>query len=78
MVKVPHHQKNSDGNRRELSTVEQGVIITFFVIYGAISTVSLPVCRPCVEFPHYEGLPSAALQTRYKGEPLTIWSARGP
>jgi len=46
MVKVPKYQKNSDGKRRELSNVEKGMIIAFFVIYSTISTVSLLVGHP--------------------------------
>jgi len=36
MVKVPKYGKNSDGKRTELSNVEKGMFITFFVIYGTI------------------------------------------
>src|SRR5258705_7255913 len=46
MVKVPKYQKKIDGKRRELSNVEKGMIIAFFVIYGVISTVSFLVGRP--------------------------------
>jgi len=45
MVKVPKYRKNSDRKQRELSNVEKGMIIAFFVIYGTISTVSLLVGR---------------------------------
>jgi len=34
VVEVPKYQKGCDGKRRELSTVEHGLIIAFFVIYG--------------------------------------------
>ena len=33
-------RKKIDGNRREMSNVEKGMIIAFFVIFGVISTVS--------------------------------------
>jgi len=46
VVKVLKYRKNSDGKRRELSNVEKGMIIVFFVIYSTISTVSLLVGRP--------------------------------
>jgi len=46
MVKVSKYRKNSDRKRRELSNVEKGMIIAFFIIYGTISTVSLLVGRP--------------------------------
>jgi hypothetical protein len=55
MVKLPKYQKKCDGKRRELSNVEKGMIIAFFVIYGVISTVYIPPRRPplvdCEEFP---------------------------
>jgi hypothetical protein len=43
MVKIPKYQKKCDGKQRELSNVEKGMIIAFFVIYA---TVSLLVGRP--------------------------------
>jgi len=46
MVKVPKYRKNSNGKRRELSNIEKGMIIAFFVIYGTIPTVSFLVGRP--------------------------------
>jgi len=46
MVKVPKYQKKIDGKRRELSNVEKGMIIAFFVIFGVISTVSVLAGRP--------------------------------
>ena len=45
MVKVPKYKK-IDGQRRELGNAEKGMIIAFFVIYGAISTVSSLVGPP--------------------------------
>jgi hypothetical protein len=48
MVKVPKYQKNSNGKRRELSNVEKGMIIAFF-IYSIVSTVSLLVGRSLVD-----------------------------
>ena len=46
MVKVLKYRKYSDGKQRELSNIEKGMIIAFFVIYGTIWTVSLLVSGP--------------------------------
>jgi len=45
MLKIPKYEK-IHGKRRELSNVEKGMIIAFFVVYGTISTVSLILGRP--------------------------------
>ena len=46
LVKLPKYDKKIDGKRREMSNVEKGMIIAFFVIFGVISTVSSLVGRP--------------------------------
>jgi len=45
MLKIPKYEK-IHGKRRELSNVEKGMIIAFFVVYGTIPTVSLILGRP--------------------------------
>jgi hypothetical protein len=46
MVKLPKYEKKIDRKRREMSNVEKGMIIAFFVVFGVISTVSHLVGRP--------------------------------
>jgi hypothetical protein len=46
MVKLPKYEKKIDGERREMTNVEKGMIIAFFVVFGVISTISHLVGRP--------------------------------
>jgi hypothetical protein len=46
VMKLPKYKKKIDGKRREMSNVEKGMTIAFFVVFGAISTVSHLVGRP--------------------------------
>ena len=46
MVKLPKYDTKIAGKRREMSNVEKGMIIAFFIIFGVISTVSSLVGRP--------------------------------